>query len=241
MRRTLTRLAAVGKAGDAAAGARYLEPGWPTGLTGLTTHPAPRATLLYLYAKTLDKLKAVPETSLYRQSVEAVTKHRMSIVRSVVPPGYPEWLEKTKSQLASVESDKEFRVRPEPGVAGYDNGLRAVRVDAGNMRFVLQAAPEDKDERLQEWDGEKFLTRGFGEDPPEGAHMERLAKALREAGAKVVQLSDEQEEKVAENGGILNDAASVASAPKEEDAKEPVVWDPEPQLTADQLSFCPCL
>jgi NADH dehydrogenase (ubiquinone) 1 alpha subcomplex subunit 5 len=65
---------------------RYLEAGRPTGLTGLLTHPAPRAALLSIYGTTLDKLKAIPETSVYRQSVEALTKHRMAIVEGMVPP-----------------------------------------------------------------------------------------------------------------------------------------------------------
>lgn len=70
---------------------RYLQAGAPTGLTGLRTNPSPRSTLLYLYHRTLDKLADVPETSLYRQSVEAVTKHRMGLVQSVKPDGYDDW------------------------------------------------------------------------------------------------------------------------------------------------------
>jgi len=66
--------------------ARYLEPGMPTGLTGLFTRQTPRATLLSIYGATLEKLKTIPEASVYRQSVEALTKHRMEIVKTVVPP-----------------------------------------------------------------------------------------------------------------------------------------------------------
>jgi len=73
---------------------QYLEAGAPTGLTGLLTHGTPRSTLLYLYSSTLDALKTLPEHSVYRQSTEALTKHRMSIVESVKPTGLSEWQER---------------------------------------------------------------------------------------------------------------------------------------------------
>ena len=76
---------------------RFLTPGAPTGLTGVLTHAAPRSTLLYLYNSTLDKLKQFPEHSVYRQSVEALTKHRLSIVESVKPEGLEEWQTRVKS------------------------------------------------------------------------------------------------------------------------------------------------
>lgn len=70
---------------------QFLEPGAPTGLTGLITHASPRTTLLYTYHSTLEKLKQFPEHSVYRQSLEALTKHRMEIVESVKPAGLSEW------------------------------------------------------------------------------------------------------------------------------------------------------
>jgi NADH dehydrogenase (ubiquinone) 1 alpha subcomplex subunit 5 len=84
MRRTFRQLAAVKPS-------NYLEPGAPTGLTGLRTHPSPRSALVYLYSRTLDKLAQFPESSLYRQSAEALTKHRMSIVTSIKPERFEEW------------------------------------------------------------------------------------------------------------------------------------------------------
>ena len=93
MRRTFRLLASVKPA-------RYLETGRPTGLAGLYSHPSPRSTLLFLYSSTLDKLKAVPEHSVYRQSVEALTKHRMAIVEAAVPPGYEEWASQARQLLA---------------------------------------------------------------------------------------------------------------------------------------------
>ena len=92
MRNTL-RLLAVVKPG------RYLEAGNPTGLTGLFTHPAPRSTLLYLYGATLEKLKALPDHSIYRQSTEALTRHRLNIIESVKPEGYDEWQERATEKI----------------------------------------------------------------------------------------------------------------------------------------------
>ena len=91
MRHTLRLLAEV-KPG------RYLEAGNPTGLTGLFTHPAPRTALLYTYATILNKLQDLPDYSVYRQSTEALTKHRMNIIHSIKPKGYDEWAAKAKEK-----------------------------------------------------------------------------------------------------------------------------------------------
>ncbi|KAK3940675.1 ETC complex I subunit conserved region-domain-containing protein [Diplogelasinospora grovesii] len=130
-------------------GGRYLEPGTPTGLTGLYTHASPRSTLLYLYSSTLDKLKAgVPEHSLYRQSVEALTKHRMSLVESVIPPGYEAWAEKARKLLK--EHPERFNVVSSASV----DGAAASRVERGGQVFLIRHLPKEEDMRYQEWDGE---------------------------------------------------------------------------------------
>src|SRR5947207_15659502 len=89
---------------------RFLEPNTPTGLTGLWTHPSPRPTLIFVYSTILDKLKALPEMSVYRKSTESLTKRRLEIVRSVKPPGYDEWAAHAKKIIAEnpqvFESDK---------------------------------------------------------------------------------------------------------------------------------------
>ncbi|KXS15595.1 hypothetical protein M427DRAFT_56668 [Gonapodya prolifera JEL478] len=51
-----------------------------TGLTGLAVHPNPRPALISLYQKTLSELSDIPETALYRQSISAITSHRLRIV-----------------------------------------------------------------------------------------------------------------------------------------------------------------
>merc|ERR1712137_405561 len=80
---------------------QYLEPGTPTGLAGLLTANSPRSQLLYLYNSTLEKLKQFPEHSVYRQSTEALTRHRMNIIESVRPEGLDAW----QSRVAHLVED----------------------------------------------------------------------------------------------------------------------------------------
>jgi NADH dehydrogenase (ubiquinone) 1 alpha subcomplex subunit 5 len=136
MRRTFSLLASVKPA-------RYLEPGTPTGLTGLWTHNSPRSTLLYLYSSTLDKLQAFPESSLYRQSVEALTKHRMTLVEATVPPGYSEWEAKTKKQLA--DKPDLFRI-----VSGRSDGSKVQKVKVGSRTFVVGQRHASPDIRYED-------------------------------------------------------------------------------------------
>ncbi|KAL5614434.1 hypothetical protein BROUX41_004539 [Berkeleyomyces rouxiae] len=127
--------------------ARYLEPGTQTGLTGLYTHPTPRSTLLFLYSRTLERLGALPASSLYRQSVEAVTKHRLGLVEKQVPPGYAEWAERVRKLMA--ENPGKYRL-----ASGDADGSRAHTVQFGEKTFVLGKVSPEPDVRVQEWDGE---------------------------------------------------------------------------------------
>jgi NADH dehydrogenase (ubiquinone) 1 alpha subcomplex subunit 5 len=129
---------------------RFLEAGTPTGLTGLYTHAAPRSTLIYLYSSTLDKLKQFPESSVYRQSTEALTKHRLKIVSSVVPQGYEEWSAKAKKLVA--EHPEVFNT-PEGGV-DHDGGRHLKEVRDGKS-FVTTKVDKEFDESTDEWDGEE--------------------------------------------------------------------------------------
>ncbi|KAI1261062.1 ETC complex I subunit conserved region-domain-containing protein [Xylariaceae sp. FL1019] len=123
--------------------ARYLEAGNPTGLTGLYTHSSPRSTLLSVYSQTLDKLNNFPESSLYRQSTEALTKHRMAIVEAAEPPGLKEWQEKASKILKeSPETIADLR------------GGRARVEDINGSVFLHRSDPQDKDIRYTEWNGE---------------------------------------------------------------------------------------
>ncbi|CAK9436399.1 uncharacterized protein LODBEIA_P09570 [Lodderomyces beijingensis] len=55
--------------------------GLPTGIAGLYKHPNPRPALVALYTHQLRVLeKEFPKDSVYRQSVEQLTKNRLRIV-----------------------------------------------------------------------------------------------------------------------------------------------------------------
>lgn len=62
-----------------------------TGITGITTHPLPRATLIATYNQTLELLASLPATSVYRTSTENLTKSRLAVIESVKPFGYDEY------------------------------------------------------------------------------------------------------------------------------------------------------
>jgi NADH dehydrogenase (ubiquinone) 1 alpha subcomplex subunit 5 len=133
------------------ASSKYLTPNAPTGLTGLSTHPAPRCALVYLYRTTLSLLQKIPAQSAYRASVEALTKHRLSIIESVKPPGYDEWAAKAKRL-----------VEENPDIFGEIKGKGEAKNLAhwiGDERFVMlnirayEEDPGDMGEGL-EWDGE---------------------------------------------------------------------------------------
>lgn len=56
--------------------------GNPTGLTGIYQHPNPRPALIALYNHTLTVLDTkFPKESVYKQSVEALTRNRLKIVQ----------------------------------------------------------------------------------------------------------------------------------------------------------------
>lgn len=150
MRATLRLLASV-KPG------RYLEPGHPTGLTGLYNHPAPRSTLIYLYSSTLDALKPFPEFSVYRRSTEALTRHRLSIVEKVKPAGWDEW--STRARKTFDEHPDVFST-PEGGVP-HDGGKLVANKRDGKT-FVTTQLPREMDERLEEWDGEEVRPQAEG-------------------------------------------------------------------------------
>ncbi len=130
-------------------GARFLEPGSPTGLTGLFNHPAPRSTLIYLYSATLDRLKTLPETSVYRKSTEALTQHRLKIIESFKPEGYDAWAVRAKKTIA--EHPEVFNT-PEGSVP--HEGGKHLKAERDGRLFISTALREETDERLEEWDGE---------------------------------------------------------------------------------------
>ncbi|CCM01955.1 uncharacterized protein FIBRA_04028 [Fibroporia radiculosa] len=53
-----------------------------TGITGLSVHHDPLPELTRIYQSTLTQLSSIPETSIYRQGVEALTQRKLQIVQN---------------------------------------------------------------------------------------------------------------------------------------------------------------
>jgi NADH dehydrogenase (ubiquinone) 1 alpha subcomplex subunit 5 len=152
MRPTTRLWATVNKATS-----RTLAPGQPTGLTGLLTHPAPRSTLIYLYSNTLSKLEKIPESSVYRQATEALTKKRLAIIKAVKPEGYDAWNERVQFELAKLDESSDG------GNLTYDG-----------QRFVLtQMYIKQKDDRKNEYQGRTPFAFSAGQVTEEMAKTEQ--------------------------------------------------------------------
>ncbi|PNS14648.1 hypothetical protein CAC42_1670 [Sphaceloma murrayae] len=146
---------------------QHLEAGAPTGLTGLLTHASPRSSLIFTYNHTLAKLKQLPESSVYRQSTEALTKHRLSIIEAVKPEGLSEWQGRVRNtieahpqafeSIASQANPSEVnfvrryvRVRPQEAkeaqaaqeVGQAQNGQGAETLSADMSHFISDAMAE---------------------------------------------------------------------------------------------------
>ena len=52
-----------------------------TGITGIPVHPNPLPELSKTYEATLSLASSIPATSVYRQSVEALTQNKLTIVK----------------------------------------------------------------------------------------------------------------------------------------------------------------
>ena len=53
-----------------------------TGIHGLAVHPDPLPALIKTYESTLSTISSIPQTSVYRQSVEALVRNKLSIVKN---------------------------------------------------------------------------------------------------------------------------------------------------------------
>ncbi|PKS08869.1 hypothetical protein jhhlp_003481 [Lomentospora prolificans] len=128
--------------------ARYLEPGVSTGLTGLWTHAAPRSALLSVYSATLAKLQRFPESSLYRQSVESLTKYRLSLVEKAIPAGYDDWA--TKMQKLVAENPGHFRP-----IGDNIAAPKRRTFFLGGKTYLYPERRTQRDVREEEWNGEE--------------------------------------------------------------------------------------
>jgi NADH dehydrogenase (ubiquinone) 1 alpha subcomplex subunit 5 len=161
MRPSTTLLATVKSA------SRYLERGAPTGLTGLITHPAPRAALLGTYQLTLHRLRQLPTSSVYRQSCEALTKQRLKIIEDAVPEGYDAWLERVKKTINAHQST-------------YSKYLKDNQIDYAALK-EHDAIPKDQGAvENQAWDGK--VTRKNGRS--EGTNTFEQAQAKADAAKR---------------------------------------------------------
>lgn len=179
MRQTLRLLASVQRT------TQFLEPGTPTGLTGLLTHSAPRSTLLYLYSSTLEQLQILPSHSVYRQSTEALTKHRMNIVESVKPKGLEEW----QSRIEQIVDAHPEAFRKIPLSVGEGKG------EAGKKAFnIIWRASAAEGMKSEEWDDEyvgKPQLEGPREEEERSGQGEAMARDLREENAKIPRIEPE--------------------------------------------------
>ncbi|MCJ1445214.1 MAG: hypothetical protein MMC23_005719 [Stictis urceolatum] len=155
------RLFATITTASGASAARYLTPGNPTGLTGLLTHPSPRATLIQIYTRTLSALTQLPPSSAYRASTEALTKHRLSIVQSITPQNYTAW--RARASKLIEEHPEQF-----VGITGSaPKELVPEWVEASICaRDVVGMSGVEREE--QEWDGEGFVEMQEGGGESEG-------------------------------------------------------------------------
>lgn len=177
MRPALRLLASVQKAKPS----QFLEPGAPTGLAGLLVHSTPRSTLLYVYNNTLEKLKAFPEHSVYRQSTEALTRHRLSVIESVKPAGLEEW--QTRTQKIVDAHPEAFRKIP-------------ISTPSGEKAFNVVWKPEALEGMATaEWDDEYVPKKPFVEGPAteeqKGNLDQALQRDLRAENAKIPRIEPE--------------------------------------------------
>ena len=148
---------------------KYLEANTPTGLTGLSTHPSPRPALVWTYQQTLKKLGQLPKSSVYRQSAEALTRHRLEIVESTKPEGYEPWLERVRKQIEA--SPKAYRQ-----LLNEDGSL---------------ASEKPQIEHIDNWDGHITKAEAHPEGTNDFKQAERKRKAVEEEiHAKDVELKE---------------------------------------------------
>lgn len=248
MRGTLRLLASVKPV-------RYLEAGAPTGLTGLRTNPSPRSTLLYLYNRTLDKLANVPETSLYRQSVEAVTKHRLGLVQGVKPTGYDEWAAKarefiqqhpqefTNAEAETVKDVEAFFKTSDaeehetsviaPKVWSYLEGLSL----EGKPYYLRPELSQPSDQREEDAvDIARFdIEETVPELTPEEEEALRKYEAEGEPEKKKLEFQSEEElQQYLKKQQEAQESAAKEPEPEPYVAPDLVFLENEPRLTADQ-------
>jgi ETC complex I subunit conserved region len=123
---------------------KFLEPNAPTGLTGILTHPQPRPTLIYTYNQILNKLKAIPESSVYRQSTEAITKSRLKIIQDTKPAGYEEWMSRVKAEVEKHPAAYTHVLQKDGSIAFSEPFKNTSEVWDGEAREALPEGPSSE-------------------------------------------------------------------------------------------------
>lgn len=253
MRQTFRLFAAVKPVTPA--GPRHLRPGLPTGLTGIMTQRAPRSSLLYLYNRTLDKLQQVPETSLYRRSVEGLTKHRLSVIEAVVPEGWEEWSKRSSAFLKEKQQEmadlarweQEASVQQQQELKNEINKTERFTETYGISSKEIKKRWEEEMKEQRETHKDAFVAK-------EGLFMlDGQPARIVEAGGKVYLMRMDQQEMDPDEVEWDGDTAPPAlegSRTLEERADEAVVmdadryvrlknvegWEHEPELTVEQVA-----
>ena len=81
-----------------------------TQIVGLAVAKTPRETLIDLYSKTLSVLGTMPQTSLYRQQTEEITKERLDTVEKQINCGQiEEVIVQANDELSLAEKVNEWK------------------------------------------------------------------------------------------------------------------------------------
>ncbi|WPG99190.1 nadh-ubiquinone oxidoreductase 29.9 kda subunit, mitochondrial [Acrodontium crateriforme] len=191
---------------------QYLEAGAPTGLTGLLTHPSPRSALIYLYSETLEKLGQFPESSVYRQSTEALTKHRLALVEKAQPAGLAEW-----------------QARAQQSMDKYPNAFKKVPTLAGGKDFHI-VFKEDVTTTLPSGEDGEFVTKAS--NAASRREFEKLKDGIASTRVSESRAELEGPRTPEERKRMF---ARMAHDQFGEQANVPTI-ESEPNLTADQIN-----
>ncbi|KAF8898697.1 putative NADH-ubiquinone oxidoreductase [Infundibulicybe gibba] len=88
-----------------------------TGLTGLTVHPNPLPELTKTLESTLSVLSSIPQSSVYRQGVEALTQRKLNIIEEALDIASDEL--RLAAQMVEWKAWEPLEEKPEPGQWEY--------------------------------------------------------------------------------------------------------------------------
>ncbi|GAB7348263.1 hypothetical protein MBLNU459_g6253t1 [Dothideomycetes sp. NU459] len=185
---------------------RFLEAGAPTGLAGLVTHATPRSALMYIYHTTLQKLATLPESSVYRQSTEALTRHRLQIVEATKPDGLDAWQQRV-SALVEQHPDAFRKV---PALADKAQ-FNYIYKDHASQAMDTEAWDADASLQKPEPEGPRSVTERAGQlaalSRDTGAESAKIPRLEPEPPLTADQISDMEQQIGA---GLIEEVIQVA-------------------------------